>query len=576
MKRLFVLMLMLVVSFSLASCVEPADDTDEGEITWTGLEDKTITRGDTVDLLEGITAVDSIDGSLTSEIVIEDVGDFTSHLAGGYTVTYTVENSTGVVSTQTKDFTVLVGHNVANGDFSMGQYGWTLDKPGGDASVAYADGEAVITISNAGTSWWGLQLKQENLVFQANTTYKATVVASSPDERSISFGYEDPNDGFRMLNPGFMAISLGTDETTYEMYFTSTENYTNIKAVVYLGNQLENDTVGEEAHVVNIHSIYIEEVTLDDTVTFDGMATLNATSGNVDFNPLNGVSVSNEATITVLGEVPETVKVASTYYVTYLVEMPNGSIAFATKSINITLAKDFEYQAINGDFENGFTGWTQDVIQTQGTGAATFTDNEDGTVSILVTNVSSAAWHIQLQQATSTFKEGESYVVFIRLKASEERKVNVEVVHPASDFASIANPLVNVEVGTDWTEYEIHFSSDQDYSGAKLGLLLGNGDGLQSNNITVTVDKFQVYRYGPFNEEFDTEHAPWVLDNITGSVNEHGEMVVVFAENQVGAMPWNNQLYQSSGSELVDGHTYEIEVRIKSSIARTIRAWIED
>jgi len=256
--------------------------------------------------------------------------------------------------------------------------------------------------------------------------------------------------------------------------------------------------------------------------------------------------------------------------------MSNGSVAFATRKVNFTLAKDFEYQAINGSFTNGFTGWTQDVIQTVGTGAATFTDNGDGTVSILVSNASSAAWHIQLQQATSTFKAGESYVVRIVLKASQERKVDVEVVHPASGFAQIAPTLVQATVGTDWTTYEIHFTATQDYEGAKIGLLLGNGDGLTPNNITVTVDEFQVYKYAPFNQNFDTTHEPWVLDNITGAVNESGEMVVTFAENQLGQDPWNNQLYQSTGSELVAGHTYQVEVRIKSSIARTIRVWIED
>jgi hypothetical protein len=572
------------MSIAIVACQQedPIDDPDVGTITWSGLIDQVITRGDDVDLLEGVTASDSIDGDLTASITVTDDDDFSTHLAGGYTVTYEVENSTGVVSTETKSFTVLVGHNVANGNFELGAYGWTLDQPGGAATVDFTSEGAEFSISNAGTAWWAVQLYQNNVVFKANTTYKLTLEASSVDGRSISVGYEDPNDGFAMLNNGFMPISLSETSEEYVMYYTSTENYGNVKVVVYLGNQLDQDAVGDTPHEVKISKINIEEVTLASDITFGGLDTIDALSGDFSQDLLDGVTVVDGSEnsliddVTVLGELPDNVMVPSPYYVTYLIELTDGSIAFATRRINFTLARDFDYQAINGDFENGYTGWTQDVVQTDGTGAATFTDNGDGTVSILVTNVSTAAWHIQLQQSDLTFDEGEAYVLRITLKASEERKINVEVVHPGSGFAPIGPTLSNAVVGTDWVTYEIHFTSSADYEGAKIGLLLGNGDGLQPNNVTITVDEFQVYKYDPYNETFDTDFEPWVLDNITGDVNENGEMVVTFEENDLGGDPWNNQLYQASGSELVAGHTYEVEVKVKSSIDRTIRAWIED
>ena len=584
MRKIFGLIVVLFMSMVIVACEsdDPVDETELGTITWSGLTDRVIVRGDAVDLLEGVTATDSIDGDITASIEVTDNDEFSSHLAGGYTITYEVENSTGVVSTETKNFTVLVGHNVANGDFELGAFGWTLDQPGGAASVSFTANGAEFSITNAGTAWWSLQLYQQNVVFEANTTYKLTMEASSADGRSISVGYEDPNDGYAMLNNGFMPISLSATSQEYVMYYTATENYGNVKVVVYLGNQLESDIVGLTPHEVVISSINIEEVTLATGITFSGLETVEATSGAFSLDLMDGVTVvdgsqaSLIADVEVLGELPESVMVASPYYVTYVVEFSNGTVAFETRRINYTLARDFEYQAINGDFEDGFTGWVQDVNQTNGTGAATFTDNGDGTVSILVTNVSTAGWHIQLQQTSLTFEQGESYVVRITLKASAERKVDVEVVHPASGFAAIGPTLSQAVVGTDWVTYEIHFTSAQDYENAKIGLLLGNTDGLQPNNITVTVDEFQVYKYDPYNETFDTTHEPWVLDNITGAVNENGEMVVTFDANTLGSDPWNNQLYQASGSELVAGHIYEVEVRVKSSIDRTIRVWIED
>jgi hypothetical protein len=573
MKKIFAIVILLFAGFLITACEEVAP---VGEITWSGLENVQIVRGDEVDLLEGITATDSIDGDLTTDIEITDDGDFSTHLAGGYTVTYQVTNSTGVESTKTKQFTVLIGHNVANGNFELGAFGWTLDQPGGSASVSYTEGHPTVTINNAGTSWWALQLYQQNVVFQAGKTYKATMLASSPEGRSISLGYEDPNNGFAMLNNGFMPISLTAEPTEYVMYYTSQENYTNIKLVVYMGNQLEQDVVTAEPHTIHIHSIYIEEVTLNTEITFEGLTTINTLSGGFVFDALDGVTVNgSEAEIKVLGELPSEVQVASGYYLTYLIELSDGSIAFQTRRINFTLAKDFEYQAINGKFDNGFVGWTQDVIQTVGSGAATFMNNQDGTVSVNVTNVSDASWHIQLQQANSVFRAGESYVVRLVIKASEARSIDLEIVHPPSGFAQIA-PTQRVEVTTEWQTFEVHFVAEQTFFDAKIGLLLGNTDGLQPSNVIFTVDEFQVYKYSPFNSNFDGTFEPWVLDNITGTVNEDNQLVVVFEEGQLGDWPWNHQLYQNSGSELVAGHTYQVEVRLKSSEARLIRAWIED
>ncbi len=560
--------------------------TAQGVITWGGLEDKIIVRGDQVDLLEGISATDSIDGNITANIVIEDDDLFSSSLAGGYVVTYRVTNSTGVVSTKTKNFTVQVAHNVANGDFTIPSYGWTLDNPGGTSTVNLTGEKAVVTISNSGNAWWGIQLYQNNIIFKSGETYLLTFMAKSSTGYSIAGGFENIDGGYAMMNPGFQVVELDEDWTEYSVYYTAQEDYANVKVVLYLGYKLPTDQVGENSHVVEIDNINIAMLEPAQNVVFSGIDEVIAYSGNVNFNALAGVTAfvgSTDVTdrIEVFGIVPNEVQVASEYFVSYRVTLLDGTFSYANRKIIIRLAKNFEYETANGNFDNGFAGWTQDVNQTNGTGAATFVNNHDGTVSITVTNVSSASWHIQLYQGSSNFKAGESYVVTITLKASEQRNVTVEVVDPLRGFAPVAPTLVNVPVGTDWVTYEIHFTSDGDYNNIKLGLLLGNGDGLTPNGITVTVDRFQVYKYDPFNEELTNTHEPWVLDNIQATMNVDGYLEVDFvATGQdgrvAGGAPWNNQLYQNSGLTLIEGHTYQIEVRVKASIARVLRAWIED
>ena len=275
MRKIISLVILLIAVVLLTACQKE----EVSVITWTGLEDQTITRGDMIDLLEGVTATDSVDGNLT--VTVKDDGDFSTHLAGGYAVVFEASNENGVVEEKTKNFNVVVGHNVANGNFELGAINWTLDTPGGNASVAYAATGATVTISNAGNSWWGIQLIQQNVVFKTNETYKVTVVASSPQERSLSVGFEDPNNGFAMLNPGFMPMTLGTTDTTYEMYYTALENYSNVKVVVYLGHQLDQDEVGDTSHTVLIKSINISKVTKVN-IGFEGLDEQTVISGDFD------------------------------------------------------------------------------------------------------------------------------------------------------------------------------------------------------------------------------------------------------------------------------------------------------
>ncbi|MBN2504378.1 MAG: carbohydrate binding domain-containing protein [Bacilli bacterium] len=560
-----------------------------GAITWAGLEDATVVRGDTVDLLAGVTATDSIDGDITADITVSDDGDFTSALAGGYDVTYTVTNSTGVTSTETKHFSVLVKHNVANGDFALDGYAWSLDIPGGAATVAYDDGQAEVSITNPGNSWWGIQFYQTNVLFEAGKTYRLSFEASSANLRSIAGGFEDINGGYAMMLPGFQSQTLTATMSEYEVFFTADDAYGNVKVVIYLGYQQPADEVTGDPHVVTLDNINVEIVEANDTVTFAGVEDEELFSGHEGFNPMAGVSATDAASaditasVEAIGVVPTEVKVGSTYVVTYVVKHEDDSVSFVHRSIGMALAKDFEYQVVNGSFDNGLTGWVQDVNQTNGTGDATFTDNGDGTVSILTTDASNAAWHIQLQQAACTFKAGETYVVRLIAKADTSRKVNVEIVDPSDGFAQIAPTLVGAVLGTDWTVYEIEFTATKDYEFAKVGLLLGTDDPINdpADGVTVTVDELQVYKYDAFNEEFATTNEPWVYDHVDGQIVD-GSVVVTFVETGAatgtvaGSDPWNNQLYQSSGSELVAGHTYKVEVYLKSSVARTIRVWIED
>jgi ABC-type oligopeptide transport system substrate-binding subunit len=83
-------------------CVAIVVDNDAPSIS--GADDISLFIGNTFDELGGVTAADTEDGNITSDIVVSGNLDLTT--AGTYTLTYTVEDSAGGVSTVTRDVTI--------------------------------------------------------------------------------------------------------------------------------------------------------------------------------------------------------------------------------------------------------------------------------------------------------------------------------------------------------------------------------------------------------------------------------------------------------------------------------------
>lgn len=110
MKKILLVLLMTGFIVTLAGCKEKPDPdpdpTNTDAATITGIEEVTLTVGDSFDQLEGVTATDEVDGSLTSSITVTGTVDLTT--TGNYTLTYTVTDSDGNVTTETR-LIIVVG-----------------------------------------------------------------------------------------------------------------------------------------------------------------------------------------------------------------------------------------------------------------------------------------------------------------------------------------------------------------------------------------------------------------------------------------------------------------------------------
>src|SRR5690554_2462266 len=111
MKRRKALLPLLLALFVIGGCQKPAPSTsesnggdittsktDEHTVTWVGADDEVINLGDYFDLLEGVKAIDSIDGEL--EVVVAEDDYFDYHYVGQYTIRYEATNSKNTVYTK--------------------------------------------------------------------------------------------------------------------------------------------------------------------------------------------------------------------------------------------------------------------------------------------------------------------------------------------------------------------------------------------------------------------------------------------------------------------------------------------
>lgn len=496
-----------------------------GVISWIGLEDTTVVAGNEVDLKKEISVIDSIDGDITDNVVIlndvdheeelkangwyNDYIEFEENLTGVYFVYYKIENSTGVIEYRSKKFIVEQGYNVVNGNFALRKSFWTLDAPGGTATWSVNEGEASVSIANSGTEWWAIQLMQ-TVSLKQGKTYKLSIEAKSPQEKTISFEFEDPTDGYRMLFGGINVQRLTTEYKTYDTYYTADKNYSSAKAVIYMGHMSDTDKLPSSTpDQVVIRRVKIEEVNLNPDVVFTVPANLsyalngftldpNDTNGKPIFDPMAGVSASlNGENITdqikVVGIVTPNILARTNYLLQYVVT-GNNYVSYHTRMITVTMEKQYNWQIINDHFTSWLAGWTVDMNQTNAPGSsANFTQVSDG-LSIEMVKKGTANWHMQIEQVGLKFEAGKTYEVEIRVKGMNlgaNKKVTFEVAaNLGSGFTTYGNAAQTVDLTEEFTTYSFEFTPSVNLNNARIGFQFGNinvGTVVILNYFTITM-----------------------------------------------------------------------------------------
>ncbi len=210
--------------------------------------------GSTYDPLNGVTALDIVDGDLTDAIAVEIldsnnavVDEVDTSAPAVYTVNYFVEDAAGNEATAETTVNVvdLVFRNenlLANGSFAdaLGAEWGYWQQDWGSAPVVNRSQDTVagsysLDINGGGDAVWSIQFFQDGVELIEGTTYRLSVTAAASVARKISvgIGYGNPWNEYARKN----GLEIGTTSSTQDFVFTVTKATADVKIVLELGSQ---------------------------------------------------------------------------------------------------------------------------------------------------------------------------------------------------------------------------------------------------------------------------------------------------------------------------------------------------
>ncbi len=200
-----------------------------------GVDDVEVTLGEEFDPLAGVSAIDSVDGTI--ELTLDNVtGEVNTDELGEYELTYTVTNSAGDEAVEARIVTVVEPVE----DLPIGaDFGWRLfvnDWEGTQGELEVIDGQLVASLSDINTSAnWNIQIIQDaealrmaeeegegSLQLEAGRTYRVSfdAKASVTGDIAVAFGHEVGGWHEYHIEEG---LSISTDMETISFEFETDE-----------------------------------------------------------------------------------------------------------------------------------------------------------------------------------------------------------------------------------------------------------------------------------------------------------------------------------------------------------------
>ncbi len=495
------------------------EDTEGPVIT--GVDAVVLTVGSSFDDLDGVVATDNRDGDVTGDIIVSgDTVD--TNVADIYTVTYTVEDALGNITTVDRLVTITAmiwdpADLVLNGDFDELQwYAWFGDQWSGytDSSASVVEGALNVIVSYDETQTFpthATQVYQEGFAVENGKFYRISFMAKADAAKDIIVAFGDALDA----DPWFTNYvakttkSLTTEYALYTIEFEMTETTTTDqgKLVFELATAVET-------------TVYIDDVMIEE---------IDALGGTV---------------------------------VTDTDQVVNGDFALTNTS---------EW---GGWFGDEWIGYTTSSINA-----------DDGVLNVVVAGLldTQPSHATQVYQEGMAFEHGQTYRVTFKAYAEAVRQMNVNIGDALDAdpwFIKFMDTAV-IDLTTDLQEFEIifTFTGESTLDQGKLVFELGAIGGVAVNT-TVHIDdvNIEVLRQDEVlqNEDFeDIGWTGWFGDQWSGYTDSSiavvdGALNVVVSYDETQTFPTHaTQVYQE-GFAVENGKFYRISFMAKADAAKDI------
>ncbi|MCK0108346.1 DUF5011 domain-containing protein [Flavobacteriaceae bacterium S0825] len=348
-------------------------DTTVPVITLNGASIMNLTVGDTY-TEQGATAIDNIDGDLTSSIVVGgDTVD--TNMVGTYVVTYNVSDAAGNVAAEvtrtvnvgpdtTAPIITLNGASTINiniGGVYTEQGATATDNVDGDLTSSIVIGGDVVDTNTAGT--YVITYNVSDLAGNAATEVTRTIVVA-PDTTAPVI----------TLN-GSSTVNLNLGDTYTEQGATATDDVDGdlTASIVVGGDTVDTNTAGTYVITYNVsdtagnaateitRSVIIAPDTTAPVITLNGASTIDLTVGDA-YTEQGATATDNvdgdlTSSIVIGGDAVNT-NTVGVYVVTYNVSDAAGNVASqVNRTVNVNpVVTDVTLN--QGFFETGWDGWS--------------------------------------------------------------------------------------------------------------------------------------------------------------------------------------------------------------------------
>jgi len=233
----------------------------------------------------------------------------------------------------------------------------------------------------------------------------------------------------------------------------------------------------------------------------------------------------------------------------------------------------------NADFSNQLASWVLERHETAEASATVETHPVDGrnVLKIVVTNPSTASWHVQLNQPGLSLEDGQIYTLVFRAKANAPRSMSVSAMQAHDPWQAIGLSA-SVQLDTEYRDFQMTFFVDSTDAngrvnfggmGASTGTFwlgdlslrpggnagLGAGETLEAGTIPLLNRVSERTLTAKAKRDFmrflwETENAYWqamyryLKDDLSVACPVLGTIVSTSTPNLMGAL------------DIVDGHSY--------------------